>query len=603
MRTQAFKFNANAAIVAVLLCGIAVFTGLALGTDWVGVFGAEIADALTSSIGHVAWAVPFELVLAAVTIGMGCRSTRIAAAFIPGDALGWLAITMMCREGEVGAVLGDAVREQVSVLGAVLLATVILTVLFISRASLIADTLRAILPRAIKAGDDAVTMMVTGRKVVAAEDPQPAMAFALPGADENVASAVEQAEAEEEEAPNTERDPEQASKPAPAIPGPLPRGRFALPTLTMFAEKEAGQGASDHKADGELLVQTLRDYGVEAKVSSVLQGPTVTTFEVQVAPGTKLSKVCKLAADVSLAMGRKVRVVPAQKGRIGFEMEKCTRDGVNLRELLEAEAFQSSTAPLPVVLGRDMQGQPVYADLASMPHVIVAGASGSGKSVGLNVMLASLLSSRTPEELRLLMIDPKVVELAPYDGIPHMAMPVVTDMKEATEALKGAVAEMERRYQLFAAAHTKNIASFNARAPKADRLPYLVIVIDEFADLIMQQGKEVEAAVVRLGQKARAAGIHIVLATQRPSVDVITGIIKANFSSRIAYRVAQSVDSRTILDEPGAENLLGAGDMLAKLNGQSDARRVQCPMISDEEIAALTDALRAQPVLRMIKAA
>jgi S-DNA-T family DNA segregation ATPase FtsK/SpoIIIE len=302
---------------------------------------------------------------------------------------------------------------------------------------------------------------------------------------------------------------------------------------------------------------------------------------------------------------------------------------VNLRDLVEDRRFQALTAPLPIVLGRDIQGHPVYADLASMPHMIVAGATGAGKSVGLNVMLASLLYRRSPDELRLLMIDPKVVELAPYDRIPHMLLPVVTDMKQASNALKWAVDEMERRYQLFADAGTKNIGTYNnwvdrvrrgdlknplaktligknpdgtteefkseeGTVPVPERLPFIMIVVDEFADLMMQQGKDVEAAVARLAQKARAAGMHVILATQRPSVDVITGMIKANFPTRIAFRVAQKVDSRTILDEQGAEHLLGRGDMLIKLNGTNETKRVQCPMITEEEVQAITDFLRTQ---------
>jgi S-DNA-T family DNA segregation ATPase FtsK/SpoIIIE len=322
------------------------------------------------------------------------------------------------------------------------------------------------------------------------------------------------------------------------------------------------------------------------------------------------------------------------KNRIGFELPNDERVAVNLRELIEDARFDklAEKAPLPVVLGRDIVGAPFYADLASMPHVIVAGATGAGKSVGLNVMLSSLLFKRTPDELRLLMIDPKVVELAPFDGIPHMLLPVVTDMKQAATALRWAVDEMERRYQLFANAGTKNITTYNGWVAKIasgeipppevkmveaidangqtvmvpaakegfdghnlpPKLPYIVIVVDEFADLMMQQGKEVEVSVARLAQKARAAGMHVVLATQRPSVDVITGMIKANFPSRIGFRVAQKVDSRTILDEQGAELLLGRGDMLVKLNGANDTQRVQCPFVSEEEVSLLTDHLRAQ---------
>lgn len=384
------------------------------------------------------------------------------------------------------------------------------------------------------------------------------------------------------------------------------------------------------------LEKTLSDYGVSGRVEEIHPGPTVTTFEVAPEAGTKVSKVSNLTDDLALGLSRKVRIVAPipGKNRIGFELPNDERCTVNLRELVEDKRFEklAERAPLPVVLGRDIVGAPFYADLASLPHVIVAGATGAGKSVGLNVMLSSLLFRRTPDELRLLMIDPKVVELAPFDGIPHMLLPVVTDMKQAATALRWAVNEMERRYQLIANAGTKNIGTYNRWAKRVSAgelprpapeqvqalapdgalvsvpaakhggdgtelpgtLPYIVLVVDEFADLMMQQGKEVEASVARLAQKARAAGIHVVLATQRPSVDVITGMIKANFPSRIAFRVAQRVDSRTILDEQGAELLLGRGDMLVKLNGSSDTRRVQCPFVSEEDVTALADHLRAQ---------
>lgn len=386
-------------------------------------------------------------------------------------------------------------------------------------------------------------------------------------------------------------------------------------------------------SNAQKLVETLAHYGVEGKVEDILPGPTVTTYEVSPAAGTKVSKVASLADDLALALARKVRIVAPipGKNRIGFELPNDKRVRVVLRDLVEDRRFQSLNVPLPVVLGRDILGNPVYADLASMPHVIVAGATGAGKSVGLNVMLLSLLYRRSPDELRLLMIDPKVVELAPFDRIPHMLLPVVTDMKLAANALKWAVDEMERRYQLFADAGTKNVATYNAwvervvrgeaKNPNAptvvakdhnglpeeipagagegtarlpEKLPWIVIVVDEFADLMMQQGKEVEAAVARIAQKARAAGMHVILATQRPSTDVITGTIKANFPTRIAYRVAQKVDSRTILDEQGAEHLLGMGDMLIKLNGTGETRRVQCPWVSEEEVQRVTDFLRTQ---------
>ncbi len=433
--------------------------------------------------------------------------------------------------------------------------------------------------------------------------------------------------------------PEREIERAPA-PRPVPRrGEFQLPASALFDPPSDTRVEVDREAileHARRLEKTLADYGVSGKVEEVRPGPTVTMYEVAFEAGTRVSKVASLADDLALGLSRKVRIIAPIPGKslIGFELPNDERQPVCLRELIEDQRFEklAERAPLPVVLGRDIVGAPFYADLASMPHVIVAGATGAGKSVGLNVMLSSLLLKRTPEDLRLLMIDPKVVELAPFDGIPHLLLPVVTDMKQASTALRWAVEEMERRYQLFADAGTKNIGTYNAwvkrvqdgeipapmptevEAMTADgalvtvpaakeggdgrplpgKLPYIVIVVDEFADLMMQQGKDVEAAVARLAQKARAAGMHVVLATQRPSVDVITGTIKANFPSRIAFRVAQRVDSKTILDEQGAELLLGRGDMLVKLNGSTDTRRAQCPFVSEEEVERLTDHLRKQ---------
>ncbi|AUX26614.1 uncharacterized protein SOCEGT47_071840 [Sorangium cellulosum] len=428
-----------------------------------------------------------------------------------------------------------------------------------------------------------------------------------------------------------------SEKPALTKVVPATGEGFRLPTTDMLELPAGGRlqlDADQLKATAQLLEKTLADYGVNGKVEEIHPGPTVTTFEVSPAAGTKVSKVAGLADDLALGLSRKVRIVAPipGKNRIGFEIPNEHRLPVNLRELVEDRRFVDMKAPLPCVLGRDIIGTPYFADLASMPHVIVAGATGAGKSVGLNVMLVSLLFRKTPEELRLLMIDPKVVELAPFDRIPHLLLPVVTDMKQAANALKWAVDEMERRYQLFANAGTKNITTYNAwvervqrgeaRPPRPpakvsaiavdgtevevdaakdgsdaalpEKIPFIVIVVDEFADLMMQQGKDVEASVARLAQKARAAGMHVILATQRPSVDVITGMIKANFPTRIAFRVAQKVDSRTILDEQGAEHLLGRGDMLIKMNGSNDTRRVQCPFCSEEEVQRITDFLRLQ---------
>ena len=433
--------------------------------------------------------------------------------------------------------------------------------------------------------------------------------------------------------------PQQETRPAVARARPRQTGNFELPATELLEAKSGDERAVDKDQllrHASQLEKTLLDYGVVGQVEEIHPGPTVTTFEFSPSAGTKVSKVAGLADDLALGLSRKVRIIAPipGKNRIGFELPNDERVPVNLRELIEDERFLALTkkVPLPVVLGRDIVGAPFYADLASMPHVIVAGATGAGKSVGLNVMLSSLLFCRSPDELRMLMIDPKVVELAPFDRIPHLLLPVVTDMKQAATALRWAVDEMERRYQLFADAGTKNITTYNRYADRVrageipalrpknvegigfdgetvmlpaskeggdgvempEKMPFIVIVVDEFADLMMQQGKEVEISVARLAQKARAAGMHVILATQRPSVDVITGMIKANFPTRIAFRVAQKVDSRTILDEQGAEVLLGRGDMLVKLNGANETLRVQCPFVSEEEVDALTAHLRAQ---------
>lgn len=443
--------------------------------------------------------------------------------------------------------------------------------------------------------------------------------------------------APKQEAEPTIVDTSRVAQTKKAAPVKAAASSFALPDANLLdpvIKRTDGHSPEQLKATARLLEKTLADYGVQGSVQEIHPGPTVTMFEVSPAPGTKVSKVAGLADDLALGLSRKVRIIAPipGKARIGFEVPNDKRLPVSLRELVESQEFMSLDSPLPCVLGRDIIGRPFFADLSSMPHIIVAGATGAGKSVGLNVMLVSLLCRRSPDELRMLMIDPKVVELAPFDRIPHLLFPVVTDMKQASNALKWAVDEMERRYQLFADAGTKNIKTYNryvkrvragsippppvptmvsAIAPDGteiqvekakfgsdatlpERLPYIVVVVEEFADLIMTQGKEVEGSVARLAQKARAAGLHVILATQRPSVDVITGMIKANFPTRIAFRVAQKVDSRTILDQQGAEHLLGRGDMLVKLNGRNDVLRVQGPFVSEDEVQRITDHLRAQ---------
>ncbi|SIQ12263.1 DNA translocase FtsK [Peribacillus simplex] len=340
-----------------------------------------------------------------------------------------------------------------------------------------------------------------------------------------------------------------------------------------------------------LLDETLKNFNVRAKVVNVTQGPAVTRFEVHPEPGVKVNKVTNLMDDIKLSLAaqdmRMEAPIPG-KHTIGIEIPNRKSKPVFLREVLESTEFQEHESPLAVALGLDISGQPIITDLRKMPHGLIAGQTGSGKSVCINTMLVSLLYKATPQELKLLLIDPKMVELAPYNRIPHLVSPVITDVKAATAALKWAVEEMERRYELFVHAGVRDITRFNDQAEKAgqysSKLPYILVIIDELADLMMMSPADVEEAICRIAQKARACGIHLIVATQRPSVDVITGLIKANIPTRIAFSVSSQVDSRTIIDSGGAEKLLGRGDMLFAENGSSKTVRLQGTFVSDEEI-------------------
>ena len=355
----------------------------------------------------------------------------------------------------------------------------------------------------------------------------------------------------------------------------------------------------------------LQEFGVEAKVVSVIPGPVVTRFEIQPAPGTKASKITNIAQDIARSLAvmsvRVVEVIPG-KSVVGIEIPNTNRKMVRLTEILSSETFHNSTSPLSMALGHDIAGKPIVVDLAKMPHLLVAGTTGSGKSVGLNAMLLSLLFKSDPEAVRLIMIDPKILELSVYEGIPHLLTPVITDMTDASNGLRWCVAEMDRRYKLMSEMGVRGLAAFNQKVAEAnavgtplldpfneeeevplEELPSIVVVVDEFADMIMIVGKKVEHLIARIAQKARAAGIHLILATQRPSVDVITGLIKANVPSRIAFQVSSKIDSRTILDQGGAEQLLGAGDMLYLPAGQGVPERVHGAFVGDDEVHRVVD--------------
>ncbi|WP_332017798.1 DNA translocase FtsK [Alteromonas sp. ASW11-130] len=364
-----------------------------------------------------------------------------------------------------------------------------------------------------------------------------------------------------------------------------------------------------------LVEEKLADFNIEAKVVGVFPGPVITRFELDLAPGVKVSKITSLSKDLARAMSaiavRVVEVIPG-KSVIGLELPNKKREMVRLSEVISCDTFQSNNSPLTMVLGADISGKPVVVDLAKMPHLLVAGTTGAGKSVGVNVMILSLLYKSTPEDVRMIMIDPKMLELSVYEGIPHLLAEVVTDMKEASNALRWCVGEMERRYRLMSALGVRNLKGYNAKvkqaiadgqpikdplwrsedsmeaeAPDLEKLPAIVVVVDEFADMMMIVGKKVEELIARIAQKARAAGIHLVLATQRPSVDVITGLIKANIPTRIAFQVSSKIDSRTILDQQGAEALLGMGDMLYLPPGSPVPTRVHGAFVDDHEVHAV----------------
>ncbi|TXG10400.1 DNA translocase FtsK [Listeria monocytogenes] len=351
----------------------------------------------------------------------------------------------------------------------------------------------------------------------------------------------------------------------------------------------------------EMLDETLENFNVQASVVNRTQGPAVTRFEVQPEKGVKVSKITNLTDDIKLNLAAKdIRIeapIPG-KSTVGIEIPNQTSRPVMLSELMNTEAFQTSASPLTAALGLDISGTPIITDLQKMPHVLIAGATGSGKSVCINSLLVSLLYKATPDQLKLLLIDPKMVELAPYNRIPHLVSPVITDAKAATVALKWAVEEMERRYQLFSHTGVRNMEKYNEYASHPDhtgeKLPYILIVIDELADLMMVAPNDVEESISRIAQKARACGIHMIVATQRPSVDVITGLIKANIPTRVSFSVSSQIDSRTILDASGAEKLLGKGDMLFLPSGASKPVRLQGTFVSDEEIDAVVAHVRSQ---------
>lgn len=612
---EVMKLNARVKVTV----GVAWFSAFvvmaSLGTSLFGPLGEGVFHVLSGLFGAGAWGVPVMLVMAGATL---VRGRGLSVLRVLGD-VGLViasATFIQLATGEDGGLLGvffgESARTVLSTAGAIIMGMGFVGVVVAERFDVKA------LKRAYAFADSVLSSLVSvpsssrplarteSRKVFggAAVSALPlsrwggyALARSAGPLEAGAAYAYVDAYAPEPTESHVAVAEVQEETTLPFVTEKAACG-FELPSTSLLNYSDSL--VEDNGKLGEeatLLVATVGAYDVHIKIEEIVPGPCVTTFAASFEAGTKLSKIVGLADDLSLAFGRKVRVVPSRLGRVGFEVGNAQRAAVGLRELVEDARFAefASKAALPLVLGRDVRGEPVYSDLAAMPHLIVAGATGSGKSVCVNAALASLLFSRTPEEVRLVLVDPKSVELAPFNGVPHLLWPVVTDVSGAVQTLTWCVEEMERRYEALARAGVKNLASFNGkRGGTSERMPYIVVVIDELADLMMQDKKAVEPLLVRLGQKARASGIHVIVATQRPSVDVVTGLLKANFPSRIGFRVSQAVDSRVVLDEQGAESLLGRGDALCKMADADVLVRVQVPLITEAEIEALTGHFRGQ---------
>ncbi len=579
--------------------------------NWMGPVGANIADFLFSCFGKAAWLLVLVAVVTItpffikdtrekwqrshVQIAFGCLLLLLSTCMLLG------LIDLHAMEGGItGAVLAAFFSKWVGIPGAFLICAIFMITSLILATPFsitwILSTFRHSTQKTEESSEDTASPGIKpdkindktrnkdkqgqDKKISGAEPEQHDLKIVTP-------PKVKKAEPDEDE-----------KKETPPFEIKAVTDQLVMPPLSFLRDPPDTETEIDRQQyieNSKILEQKLKDFGVSGKVVEICPGPVVTMYEFSPAPGVKINKVASLADDLALALKtHSVRIVAPIPGKavIGIELANPTRQMVYLKEILASDIFQRGKGELLLALGEDIVGQPVVTDLAKMPHLLIAGATGTGKSVGLNAMICSLLYKLGPDKLRLLMIDPKRIELSLYESIPHLIHPVVSEPKEATRALKWAVMEMERRYQLLEDTHARNLASYNKKAEEP--LPLLVIIIDELADLMMVSSKEVESSIARLAQMARAAGIHLLIATQRPSVDVLTGLIKANFPARLSFKVSSKVDSRTILDTMGAERLLGNGDMLFLPPGSSSLERIHGAYISESEILKIVEFLKAQ---------
>lgn len=586
-------------IGGVALVALGVLGYLALIFPHSGIVGRDLGAGLTWCFGLIAWLVP-----ALIVVSGGLRllnrpsltSHRRGWAVLIGYVSGSLDIGMIrvMAAGHVGNALVGGIRDLIAVPGAVLLSLVlwIVAILLWSGKSLLTGSqtgfrhLGQMFQRVTRMG---IWLWTSLKDWIYPEDTPLAPTPPVLARTRSVRPRPAGVSTPSSSAPMM---PETTAKPPMPPPVILTHGINYLPPphsllATPQSGKTVGKGPSPMER-AEILATALKQFGIDVKLGEVNQGPTITRFEIIPPPGVKVSRIVNLADDIALSLaatGVRIEAPIPGKSAVGIEVPNQEITPVLLREVIESEAYATSKSPLTVALGRDVAGSPVVAGLDQMPHLLVAGATGSGKSVLINALITSLLFRTGPDVARMILIDPKVVELSVYNGIPHLLSPVVTDPKKAAGALRWAVAEMERRYRLFADSGVRDIARYNQQTD--ERLPLIVIIIDELADLMMVAPTEVEESIARLAQMARAAGLHLVVATQRPSVDVITGTIKANIPSRIAFAVSSQIDSRTILDTAGAEKLLGRGDMLFSPVGASKPLRIQGAFIHEKEIEAI----------------
>jgi S-DNA-T family DNA segregation ATPase FtsK/SpoIIIE len=598
-------------IGGVLLAAVALVAYFMLTGLTGGIVGRMLAENLRAGFGLMAWWWPTLVGTAGVLLlfdRWGWGGPRRQSALLAASLLVEALFGLMGVGGSVGAAMGGAVARLIGSLGAaVLLMALLAAALSVLTGMSLAEGARrggqTVVGGAGTVGRGGATYARRLRDWVAPveeEEPPGTPTTSMDDSEDiplfvrsrpDNASAPPPPDPPEEAAPR--RDPP-APKPKPVVR----HGAYPFPPLELLYPPDQRRGVRGRSAAerGQILVDTLKQFGVAVRLADVSQGPAVTRFEIVPPPGVKVSKIVNLSDDIALSLaatGVRIEAPIPGKSAIGIEIANEEVAVVRLREVLESRAFQDSASALTVGLGKDISGQPVVAALDQMPHLLVAGATGSGKSVLMNTLILSLVYKSGPERLRLILIDPKVVELSMYNRLPHLVDGVVTDPKRASRALRWAVVEMERRYRLFAASGARDIGRYNLTADEP--LPYYVIVIDELADLMMVAPVEVEQSIARLAQMARAAGLHLVVATQRPSVDVITGTIKANIPSRIAFAVSSQVDSRTILDMAGAERLLGRGDMLFHPVGAAKPQRVQGAFVQEAEIERVMTVLADVP--------